>query len=155
MREKGGNAYQNSAFHDIVSAFIAMVSGSLSQEQYLLHFALTRDAKRSIVGVPKASKMSWKATFESSHSVSGLDNLEPSSAGFSLDATYSAKIQRSRSMHHSHILLVMRCRSWCLVPPILFTWARAVTLSIRNSTCLLRVFFAKHLRAKNAAKISK
>ena len=141
ISEKGGNAYQNSVFQEMVKAFMAMASGSLSHEQYLLHFALTREANKSIEGVPKACTISWKAELSSSHSVSGLDSLEPSSAVFSFEAMYSAKISSSRSMHHSQICLARWCKSkcsnvwfppFCLYEPELSRCQSAATLVCRR-----------------------
>ena len=95
IKEKGGKAYQNSLFQEKVNALIRAASGSLSQEQYFLHFVFARVANKSIVGLPKELQISWKASFCSSHSVSTLVSLDPSSARFSFDATYSANSQIS------------------------------------------------------------
>ena len=87
IREKGGKAYQKKSFQLMVNALMEKASGSLCQEQNLLHFAFILVAKRSISVLPNLLHIALYAEFDSSHSVSKFDILEPSSATFSFVAT--------------------------------------------------------------------
>lgn len=92
----------------------------------VVHFALSRDANKSISGWPKYFIMSWNASSESDHSVSGLTTLDAASARFSLEFTYDRYMTyRLRCSQHFQRDLAKSFKWGYWIPPYdLHNWSQ-------------------------------
>lgn len=78
--------------------------GSGNHETYVLHLALSKDAKRSISNGPKTLSTRWKALSDRDYSVSGSATRDSASATwFSKDDMYDAKMKIFRFSHQHQI----------------------------------------------------